>query len=148
MNRSSFIFLNIFIGFLLGLVFMNLFHLHTLDRLYRIQNQLTNELLDKEIKLERLRENMKKQSVILIKDLQITVDYDGNILTKDKIQKSIQFYLSDLVGKELSMIDGEMIYKILDGRIIEADDKKIQLKMKYIIISERILITVYAKTLE
>ena len=148
MSKATSIFLSIFFGFLMGLAFMNLFHLHTLDRLYRIQNQLTTNLLDKEIKLARLTENMEKQKVILIKNLEITVEYEGNLLIKDKIQKSVQLFLSDLVGKELSMVDGEMIYKILDGRIIEVEDKKILLKMKYIIITEEISITVNAKTLE
>ena len=148
MKRTSSIFLSLLFGFLLGLAFMNLFHLHRLDNLYRIQGQLTYELLDKEIKLTRLTESMEKQKIILVKDLEITVEYTGSPLTKDKIIKSVQLYLSDFVGKELVSIDGEMIYKILDGRIIEVEDKKIQLKMKYIIISEKITIAIISKTLE
>lgn len=147
MNRSYTIFLSLLFGFLMGLAFMNLFHLHTLDNLYRIQGQLTNELLDKEIKLTRLTESMEKQKVILVKDLEIAVEFNGSPLTMDKITKSIRLYLSDLVGKELATIDGEMIYKIIDGRIIEVEDKKVQLKMKYIIISEKITIAIISKTL-
>lgn len=148
MKKPTSLFLSSFFGFLLGLAFMNLFHLHTLDRLYRIQSQLTNELLDKEIRLTRLTENMEKQKVLLVKELEIFVEFDGNLLLKDKIQKSIHLYLSDLIGKELTFVDGEMIYKILEGRIIEVEDKKIQLRMKYIIISEKISIAVSTKTIE
>ncbi len=148
MNRAASLFLSLFFGFLLGLAFMNLFHLHTLDNLYRNQTQLTNELMDREIKLTRLTDSMEKQRVVLIKDIEIAVEYEGNQLTKDKIEKSVQFFLVELVGKELSMVDGEMLYKIIDERIIEVEDKRIQLNMKYLILSEKISIALAAKTLE
>jgi len=41
-----------------------------------------------------------------------------------------------------------MIYKIIDERIIEVEDKKVQLKMKCIILSEKITIAIISKTLE
>lgn len=148
MRKPSSFFLSIFFGFLMGLAFMNLFHLHTLDRLYKTQSQITNELLDKEIRLTRLTESMEKQKVLLVKELEISVEFEGNLLLKDKIQKSIHLYLSDLIGKEVTFIDGEMIYKVLEERIIEVEDKKIQLSMKYLIISEKIYIAVTAKTIE
>lgn len=136
------------IGFLLGLAMMNLFHMHTLDRLYRVQNQLTNQLLDREIKLEKLNDNIENQKATIVKDLMIQVEFEGSPLVKDEIQKNIHFYLTDLVGRELWNIDGEMIYKILDQRIIEVGQRQVQLKTKYIIISEKITIAVKAQTIE
>ncbi len=145
MNKKLFYYFTLFfLGFLFGLVCMNLYQMHALDRLYRIQNQLTNQLMDKEIKLERLNESVKKQNTVVIKDLHITLKFDGNILIKDEIEKNIQFYLSDLVGRELTNIDGEMIYKVLQKRIIEVDNKQFQLTVEYIIISEKISIVVKA----
>ncbi|WP_026477271.1 hypothetical protein [Alkaliphilus transvaalensis] len=148
MKKLSFATALFALGFLFGLVFMTLFQMHTFDRLYRVQNQLTNQLLDREIKLERLNESIKNQSTFLVKDLKINIKFDGNILIRDEIEKYIQFYLSDLVGKELDNIDGEMIYKILEDRIINVDDKKIQLTVKSLIISQEISIVVEAKIIE
>ncbi|ABR46381.1 hypothetical protein Amet_0142 [Alkaliphilus metalliredigens QYMF] len=136
------------IGFLMGLGIMNLFQMHTLDRLYRTQNQLTSQLLDQELKLERLNENLKSQQVFVVKDLSIVVDFDGNPLVQDEIENNIRFYLSDLVGRELSRIDGEMIYKIVQDRILHIGERQILLEMKYIIIEEKIQIGVKATVLD
>ncbi|SET23117.1 hypothetical protein SAMN05660297_01760 [Natronincola peptidivorans] len=136
------------IGFILGLTVMNVVHMHTIDRLYRIQNQLTNQLLDREIKLERLTESMEQQKASIVKDLVIDIAFEGNPLVQDEIEKSIHFYMSDLVGMELWRIDGEMIYKILDDRILDIGDRQVHLEIKYIVISEKISIAVIAKIIE
>ncbi|AOY75493.1 hypothetical protein [Clostridium formicaceticum] len=136
------------IGFILGLAVMNLAQMHTLDRLYRIQNQLNNQLLDREIKLERLNESLNKEKASIIKDLVIEVEFDGNSLVKDEIEKTIHFYMADLVGRELWSIDGEMIYKILEDRILDIEGRNIKLRVKYIILSEKISIAVKAQIME
>lgn len=136
------------IGFLMGLTLMNLFHMHTLDRLYRIQNQLTNQLLDREIKLERLTESLESKKTTFIKDISIHVEFEGNPLVKDEIEKVVHFYLADLVGKELWRVDGEMIYKVLDNRVVDVENRQARLQMKYIIITEEISIGVKAQIVE
>ena len=136
------------IGFLMGLTAMNLFHMHTLDRLYRIQNQLTNQLLDREIKLERLTESLESEKTTFIKDLSIDVEFEGNPLVKDEIEKVVHFYLSDLVGKELWRVDGEMIYKILDRRVVDVENRQARFHVKYIIITEEISIGIRAEITE
>lgn len=136
------------IGFLLGLVAMNLVHLHTLDRLYRIQNQLTNQLLDREIKLEGLKKSLQDKKTIIIKDLIIALDFEGNPLLREEIEKVIRFYLADLVGQELWRLEGEMIYRILDDRIINVENRQARLQVKYIIVREEISIGVKAELIE
>lgn len=136
------------IGFLLGLVAMNLVHLHTLDRLYRIQNQLTNQLLDREIKLEGLKKSLQDEKTIIIKDLIIALDFEGNPLLREEIEKVIRFYLADLVGQELWRLEGEMIYRILDDRIINVENRQARLQVKYIIVREEISIGVKAELIE
>lgn len=136
------------IGFLLGLAAMNLVHLHTLDRLYRIQNQLTNQLLDREIKLEGLKKSLQDEKTIIIKDLIIALDFEGNPLLREEIEKVIRFYLADLVGQELWRLEGEMIYKILDDRIINVENRQARLQVKYIIVREEISIGVKAELIE
>lgn len=136
------------IGFLMGLTVMNLLHMHTLDRLYRIQNQLTNQLLDREIKLERLNESLQSEKTTFVKDLSIDVEFEGSPLVKDEIEKVVHFYLADLVGKELWQMDGEMIYKILDNRVVDVENRQARLQVKYIIITEKISIGVKAQISE
>lgn len=136
------------IGFLLGLAAMNLVHLHTLDRLYRIQNQLTNQLLDREIKLEGLKKSLQDEKTIIIKDLIIALDFEGNPLLREEIEKVIRFYLADLVGQELWRLEGEMIYKILDDRIINVENRQARLHVKYIIVREEISIGIKAELIE
>lgn len=148
MKKSATYLAVLLIGFLLGLSAMNLFHARTIDRLYRIQNQLTNQLLDKEIKLERLNKSIENQKYTIVKDLELDILFEGNPIVKDQIEKTIYYYLGDLVGKELSVIDGEMVYKILHNRIIDADNKQIRLHVRYIIINEKISISVEAKLIQ
>ncbi|KAB3531829.1 hypothetical protein [Alkaliphilus serpentinus] len=142
-------FLSMFLlGFLLGLALMNLFHSHTLDRLYRMQKQLTTQLLDKEIKLERFTQKAIKEDIPLIKDLNILIEFDGNVLIKDAIERNIRFYLSDLVGREVSEIDGEMIYKIFHNRILQIEGKEMKVTVKYLIINEVITISVVCRIVD
>ncbi|SCX79163.1 hypothetical protein [Alkaliphilus peptidifermentans] len=136
------------LGFLLGLATMNLFQMHTLDRLYRVQHQLTNQIIDKDIKLERLNDSIKKNNTVFVKDIKIHLNFEGNLLLKDMIEDNIRFFLSDLVGKELADIDGEMIYKILNNRIVEIENKNINLSINYLIISETINISVNARVID
>ncbi|KAB3537801.1 hypothetical protein F8154_02140 [Alkaliphilus pronyensis] len=132
------------IGFLFGVMLMNLFHMHTLDRLYRIQNQLANQVIDKDIKLKGLNASIKESNTLFIKDIEIKLDFEGNLLFKDMIEENIRFFIADLVGKELSQIDGQMLYKILNSRIIEIEDKNVKLTIKYLIIAETIEISIAA----
>lgn len=133
------------LGFLLGLVIMNLFQIHTIDRLYRIQTNLTNQLMDREIKLQKFNENAKNQKAFIVKNLEIEIDYDGNPRVVEDIETTVKFYLSDLVGREVSSIDGDMVYKIIHERILDMDEKKITLSSKYIIINETISIGIKAR---
>lgn len=127
---------------------MMLLNMNTLERLYRTQNQLTNQLADREIKLEKLSESLAKEQAAIIKDLKLTIEFDGNHLIQEEIEKTARFYLVDLVGKEISDIDGELLYKILDKRIIEVADKRIKIQVKYIIVHETIDIGLSAKPVE
>lgn len=140
-SRISFMLL----GFIFGLVTMNLFQVHTIDRLYRVQTNLTNQLLDRELKLQKFNESIMEQKVYIVKNLEIDVEFSGNPLTIEDIESTIKFYLNDLVGQEVNTIDGNMIYKIIHERILEIDDKKIILSMKYIIINETISIGIKAR---
>lgn len=133
------------LGFFFGLGFMSLVQMNTLDRLYRIQSQLTNQLLDRDIKLEKLGASLEKQRVSIVKDLKIHINYEGNLLLKEEIEKNVRFYLVDLVGREIANIDGEMLYKILQNRIVEVEDKRVKLTVEYIIVNEVINIGITAK---
>ncbi|QUH25093.1 hypothetical protein [Serpentinicella alkaliphila] len=136
---------SITLGFLLGLVTMNLFQIHTIDRLYRVQTNLTNQLLDKEIKLQKFNESANEKKVFIVKNLEINIDYEGNPRVIEDIETTIKFYLNDLVGREVKEVDGDMIYKIIHQRILEIDEKKITLILKYIIINETISIGINAR---
>lgn len=148
MKEKGFFFAAFLLGFFFGLAFMMLLNMNTLERLYRTQNQLTNQLADREIKLEKLSESLAKEQAAIIKDLKLTIEFDGNHLIQEEIEKTARFYLVDLVGKEISDIDGELLYKILDKRIIEVADKRIKIQVKYIIVHETIDIGLSAKPVE
>lgn len=148
MKEKGFFFAVFLLGFFFGLAFMMLLNMNTLERLYRTQNQLTNQLADREIKLEKLSESLAKEQAAIIKDLKLTIEFDGNHLIQEEIEKTARFYLVDLVGKEISDIDGELLYKILDKRIIEVADKRIKIQVKYIIVHETIDIGLSAKPAE
>ncbi|GAB6086096.1 hypothetical protein [Alkaliphilus crotonatoxidans] len=148
MKEKGFFFAVFLLGFFFGLAFMMLLNMNTLERLYRTQNQLTNQLADREIKLEKLSESLAKEQAAIIKDLKLTIEFDGNHLIQEEIEKTARFYLVDLVGKEISDIDGELLYKILDKRIIEVADKRIKIQVKYIIVHETIDIGLSAKPVE
>ncbi|MDR5659199.1 hypothetical protein RH915_06825 [Serpentinicella sp. ANB-PHB4] len=144
-KKRLFVLFNILLlGFFLGLCAMNLFQMHTIDRLYRVQNNLTNQLLDKEIQLEKLNQSIDNNKSFVVKNLEIIVEYDGNPLFIEDIESAAKFYISDLVGREIISIDGEMIYKIFNNRLLEIEEKQINLTVKYIIITETVTIGIKA----
>jgi len=135
----------ILLGFLIGLVTMNLFQIHTIDRLYRIQTNLTNQLLDKEVKLQKFNESANEKKMYIVKNLEIKIEFDGNPRIIEDIENTIRFYLNDLVGREVETIDGALVYKIIHERILDIDEKQITLSLNYIIINETISIGIKAQ---
>lgn len=148
MKAKGFFFAAFMLGFFFGLCFMTLLNMNTIEGLNRTKSQLSDQLIDREIKLEKLNESLQKQQAAVVKDLTLKVAFDGNHLVKEEIEKTVRFYLVDLVGKEITDIDGEMLYKILNDRIVEAGDKRIRISVNYIIIYEIIDIGISAKLVE
>ncbi len=135
-------------GLLLGLVSMNLVNMRTIDNLYESQSQLNNQLLDKEIKLKNLTASLESEKTRIVKSLIINVDLEGNSSIEEEIRQEVYLLLKDYIGQELWRIEGEIIYKILEGRIFQIGAKEIKLRIKYLIIQEEITLEIIASLLQ
>ncbi|WP_242947115.1 hypothetical protein [Clostridium haemolyticum] len=70
---------------------------------------------------------------------------DKNDITKIALEKSIKYKYNNILGKEVELVDGEILSEVIDNRIMKIDDKEYKLKVKKILISSIVKIWVEAK---
>jgi len=145
-------YLAIFIlGFLVGGIYVNIRLGEQVDNLSQANSALRNELTDKQSELEQLKENAAKQNVQVVTAIQPTVSLPEDKLNRYEkmsvqleIEKNIKNWLKSLLGQEVRSLNYLLIPEIIDGREIELENKKYQLKVKIVIITDKIIVYVDA----
>lgn len=138
-------YLTILCIFLLGIVIggstVNLINGRIIENLsfenesYKMKNDLLNE------KINKLNDAIKAKSFRVITDITPYINNDDKKI-KIEIEKYIKSKLKDIYGKNVDKIEPILIYKIFDGRILTIENKKIILKVRYIIINANLEIYV------
>ncbi|SNX54745.1 hypothetical protein [Thermoanaerobacterium sp. RBIITD] len=102
---------------------------------YKMNNLMLHEKIDK------LNESLKSQSYKVVTDITPRVNSSNNKI-KIEVEKYIKSKLKDVYGKQIDKVDPDLIFNIFEGRILSIENKKIILKVKYIIINTNIEIYV------
>ncbi|MGF7398930.1 hypothetical protein PQ689_03795 [Thermoanaerobacterium thermosaccharolyticum] len=108
---------------------------------YKLNNTMLQEKIDK------LNESIKNQSYRVVTDIKPHVLNSDNKI-RIEVEKYIKEKLKDTYGKQIEIIDPDLIFNIFEGRILSIENKKVSLKVKYIVINTTLEIYVTAQTKE
>ncbi|CAG7839870.1 hypothetical protein Z959_02240 [Clostridium novyi B str. ATCC 27606] len=143
----NFFLAGLFIGGMLGVIVINILVSYRVDNYIREIKYLNSIIEEDTIKLEKFQKSKKNR--ILVKKVEIEVMFlkknDKNDITKIALEKSIKYKYNNILGKEVELVDGEILSEVIDNRIMKIDDKEYKLKVKKILISSIVKIWVEAK---
>ncbi|ADL68268.1 hypothetical protein BFT35_02320 [Thermoanaerobacterium thermosaccharolyticum] len=108
---------------------------------YKLNNAALNE------KIEKLNESLKNQSYRVVTDIKPYVSNSDSKI-RIEVEKYINEKLKDIYGKQVEKINPDLIFNIFEGRILSIENKKVSLKVKYIVINTTLEIYVTAQTKE
>lgn len=129
------IYIGIFIlGFITGSSIINAVNGIKIEKLifekeaYRLKNIELKE------KISKLNESLKNKPQRAVTEITVRINTNDDKLAIE-IEKYVKEKLNGLYGKELEKIDPILIKNIFDGRILTIENKKIILKVKFIVVN-------------
>jgi len=122
-------------GVLIGGTVLSSIVSYRMDMFYEQIAYLENTIENKNVQLEKLEKSINNRNFIL-KDIEITLIFNGDDIDKIEIEKSIKEKYSGLLGKEVKKIDADIIMKVVDTRILKIEDREYKLHVNKLILSE------------
>lgn len=135
------------LGILLGAISLSTMVSYKLDEQYKRIAYLENTIQDKDAKLQKLENSINNRSMIL-KDIEIDLDFDGDEIDKIDIEKAIKEKYISLLGKEVKALDEDLIIEVVDKRIFKIEDREYKLQVSRLILTETLRISVIVEKSE
>ncbi len=131
-----------FLGILLGLFLMQTMVGKEMNRLHYEKEKWMIELYDTLEILKNYEERLESQQFMAVNDVIINFYPGGDHLdsfTELELKKQIREIVKTLIGQEINEISPELVHKLLDERIIEVEDKNFLIKVRSIVMSEKVI---------
>lgn len=135
------------IGIILGALVLSTLVSYRLDEQYRKITYLENIIQDKDSKLEKLESSINNRNIVL-KDIVIELNFDGDEIDKIDIEKTIREKYASLLGKEVKSLDEDLIIEVVDKRIFKIEDKEYKLQVSRLVLTETLRISVIVEHVE
>lgn len=129
------------LGGLIGIISFSTFISYRIDQYHHKIKTLESEIEDKNARLEKLEEVINKKKLV-VKEVEVTLENEEDEIAKITLQKHIKEKLDKFIGKEVNKLDGDMLWEVVDKRIMKIKDKEYKLKVNKLMISETIHIWV------
>ncbi|KNZ68275.1 hypothetical protein Tfer_3173 [Thermincola ferriacetica] len=128
-----------FLGLVTGASVTNLITGRHLEKAYLEIQSLQDKVADQERQIESLQAELDLRQESLVKEIKIHVLHDEKYIRLE-IEDFAKGMLQELVGKEVENIDPILVSNILDNRVTEIDKTAYTLRVKAVLVSERILV--------
>ncbi|MBK5242841.1 hypothetical protein [Clostridium sp.] len=125
------------IGGIIGIIALSCLISYRIDEYHHSISALEALVEDKDARLEKLEETINKKRLI-VKKIEVTLENEEDELARITLQKHIKEKVDKIVGKEVDKIDADMMWEILDKRIMKIKDREYRLKVKKLVISETV----------
>ena len=146
--RWSFI-ASFLIGIMVGAASLNLVIGSHLDRAQLEIERLSIQLVEKSEQITVLEATLAQHEELAITKIEVNVTFkdekkvdDLNILEIEKIIKDL---LKTIRGREVSTLDPVLIVNIVDGRSIQTSNSEFTVKVKSLLVSEKLIMHVVAE---
>ena len=132
------------IGILIGSSITTIYLGHKLDNLYIEVQTLEHDLQKAEERAKQLKEDIQQKeeqstpAAQVVKDVEIIVDYQDDEFTSLYIQEYCEEITKKLLGQEVQNLEPELVFQILDQRIVKLEEKEYRLYVNSLIVAEKI----------
>jgi len=139
------------IGIIIGAVLATLAIGYQIEKVHSENSLLEVELNEKENQIKALEDQVTEaKRWFIVKEIEIDLELpQRNFADKDdlelKIKEQIKNMLKGIRGKRVNDLDPQVIWHIVEGRQIEALGYKFLLKVKGVLVSEKVVFFVYAE---
>jgi hypothetical protein len=133
--RNLHIYISIFIlGFIIGSSIINAINGVKIEKLIFEKEAYKLKTLELNEKISKLNETLKARPQRAVTEIIVHINTEDNKLAIE-IEKYTKEKLSSLYGKDVEKIDPLLIKNIFDGRILTIENKKLMLKVKFIVVN-------------
>jgi len=122
------------LGFIIGGSIINAVNGIKIEKLIFEKEAYRMKAIELNEKVSKLNESLKNKPQRVVSDIIVHINNADNKLAIE-IEKYVKEKLKGLYGKEIEKIDPTLIKNIFDGRILTIENKKIILKVKFIVIN-------------
>lgn len=137
-------------GFLSGLLFASLFLTmlicSRMDHNYQKIRTLENTIDSQRLQLENLTQTLDKRRKYVVKIIEIQIDNIDDALEKIAMEGLIRQKYAHLIGQEVTKIDPQLVFDVMDRRIFKFNDKEYGLHVQRLVIAERLKLWVEVVT--
>lgn len=148
LNKAAFISCFI-LGLLFGAVFTIISIGNTVDTLYYENKELQLQLDSTLGELEEVKSTLSKSKSIAITKITPEIKLDTKNYTTQELErielalsKEIINHYKSLIGTPLHKLEPELLPEIINGRIVEVEQKRFKLFVKTIVISENLYLEI------
>ncbi|MDW7649868.1 MAG: hypothetical protein SCK29_08550 [Bacillota bacterium] len=126
-------------GAILGAAGMNLYLAARIDELYITREKFKIELYETEERLKKLEDQWQNHRALVIREVVVEFSQqDRDSFVEIRLQEAVSRLTHDLIGEEPEKIPHSLVVHLLDGRIIEVEEKRYQLQVKTVILAETV----------
>ena len=138
-------------GFILGVLFgcasLSAFISYRIDGYHQKIASLYSIINEKDIVLEKLEDSVNKRKLV-VKDVEVWLDSKEDKIVNIALEKHIKQKLGTFVGKEVEKIEADMLWEVINQRIMKIEGKEYRLEANKLVISDTINIWVEIKPLK
>ncbi|MBO8128429.1 MAG: hypothetical protein H0Z39_04415 [Peptococcaceae bacterium] len=139
------------LGLLVGGTGMTVYLGGQIDQLiFRVQT-LKEEIGAAEQQIAELEKNIANRHQQTVTSIKVNIKFSDNLTKLEKqtarleMEKKVKQWLDPLYGQEVNSLNHQMIYQIVNERIVEVEGKLYQLYTRVIYLGENIVIYLEAK---
>ncbi len=128
------------LGILLGTSMINLLHGRSVDKMYWEKEELKIALFETSKRLSKLEDQLAIRHNPLVREVKIEIETEEDDFTKQALRQAINQIAGDMIGEELSSINPQLLYQMLNKREIKLQDGRIfQTEIMWLVVSDQII---------
>lgn len=140
----------VLLGVLLGASAMAVQTSRQIEQLMFAVRVLNEELAAARLEIDELRSSLSSERREVVTGIKVDIQFNDDLTAIEEreahlaIEKKVKEWLEPLYGEEVSKLNPRMVPRIVDGRIVEVENKMFQLTTRIVFAGEEFMVYVEA----
>ncbi|MBE0467054.1 MAG: hypothetical protein IBX71_07525 [Candidatus Desulforudis sp.] len=140
----------VLLGVLLGASAMAMQTSRQIEQLMFAVRVLNEELAAARLEIDELRSSLSSERREVVTGIKVDIQFNDDLTAIEEreahlaIEKKVKEWLEPLYGEEVSKLNPRMVPRIVDGRIVEVENKMFQLTTRIVFAGEEFMVYVEA----